>query len=157
MEYFADCWDQLPAQVREQMESLFKIAKGAAEKKLEKRNSFTPFGLMITKDFDVLFANTNNKALPAQDAFDEIIHSLMDTKDSYCMAAMVAAVEIKGRADYSDGLLIELHHDFGTAARIILPYKKRGFLKKKLYFAEMERLSFDGLFLWQPVGTEVRK
>src|SRR4051812_37232475 len=118
-----------PQPVQDDLDAVLSAALDAAQNLLNKNGEFFPFGVTVSEAGEVGLAAADGLGeQPASTAvLDSLYAGVAGKRDAYRAAGFVADV----KADGSDAVRVEAEHrDGGPALVILMPYQRKGMVKK---------------------------
>lgn len=128
--------DTTPQPIQDDLDGLVSTSLDAAHSLLTKNGEFFPFGMTVSNDGEVALAAADGLGeQPAStDVLDALLAGLRSHVSSYRAAALVSDV----RANGGDAVRVEAEHrDGGPAIVILMPYAKKGLVRKAVTFGQI--------------------
>ena len=140
--------DTTPQPVQDDLDAVVSTALDAALSMLSKRGEFFPFGVTVDGDGEVALAAAD-PGLGADPDSNSVLASLYAAATGNRAAYRAAAFAADVRANGGDAVRVEAEHrDGGPALVVLMPYAKKGLVKKTVTYGQMSASSGERR-IWQ--------
>jgi hypothetical protein len=129
--------DTTPQPVQDDLDAVVSSALDSALSMLTKRGEFFPFGVTVSGDGDVALAAAD-PGLGEHPDSTSVLASLYAGAAGNRAAFRAAAFAADVRANGGDAVRVEAEHrDGGPALVVLMPYAKKGLVKKTVAYGQM--------------------
>jgi len=129
--------DTAPQPVQDDLDAVVSTALDAALSMLTKRGEFFPFGVTVTAEGDIALAAAD-PGLGEHPDSNSVLASLYAGATGNRAAYRSAAFAADVRANGGDAVRVEAEHrDGGPALVVLMPYAKKGLVKKTVTYGQM--------------------